>query len=1666
MLYFLCFMLFLNMCNSSYLTSNESNVTFINIPEDELISRNIYPRVGFGCVAESHNTNELYYVTSTQTLDTRYHYNKQHLCEYSKKYVEILKFNINENKFTDKLLIGQQSSSYPFAQGSLGNDNIVSCGIDKSTNILYYIGNNKYDCESHYNYDSGLVRVNLNSFTFMDRTNFRTFPGIEKFSKYSHYDYKYIQIPTTSILVEDVLWVGFGGYYTGLWKLNIRTPTVQLLDQFQYIYEVEMKHIYDTGTTQKIEIYFSEIKKSFKNKDTDLIYFLQDTGYGDALLLEINTSLPLIRNNTKLITLDGLTRISDIEVDTFLKKIYIVAGGLTSEIYQFDYNFEKLPLNENCNIDFLKMPTEWGVITNIEVDINTGYIYAIISTRGMHNGVVKINAKDMEIEMDSHQIFEIEESNNHYNWKTYLSNLNISHISFSSGKLILAPNALNYNMKMAVVDLMGCSPGRGIKDDFCEICAKGKYSSSHGGFCKYCNQGYSTDRFQSVSCSKCEIGKYSSGNNTIYCDYCPKGYYSKTEGSGYCDFCLKGKYSTVEGSDTIEDCLECEAGKISDTGSEQCEFCEIGKWARKRISCRDCPKGRYSYSLGLVSSIECSQCPIGKYSDELGIINENDCKECVEGRIGLMEGAESNYSCIKCDRGKYKASEDICLECEPGKISGSAASECIECPEGKLSDLYGIECINCEPGKYNDLRGLTNEDVCKDCISGKYSNKSGATDVDTCKNCPPGKYNKGVGLVSIELCKNCPSGKYRDINNNPGKECNFCQDGKYSMEGSDECILCPTGKFSDNNLDNKYSYCVECPAGKYNEFQGQHLLKSCKTCLSGKWSMDIGSKSEKNCNDCPVGFYSETPGAISFETCIKCPEGTFNDYTGGDNLNNCRQCVTGRFSGEGTSNCSLCGVGKYSPNMGSNTCLDCPLGKYSNISGTILCKECPLNTEQNSDKTECSCSSGFFYDLVEDKCVECDALSFICPKGTLIETMILKADYWRASNKTTEVYKCKNKYACKGGIINKSTDSLCYPGHVGPICDVCDKGWAKNDGVCFECPENTTTTMSLTIIIPIICIFLIIFLIKTANPSTNKKEEVNGVVKIFMNYAQVFSLASSFQINWPSIVRYFFERAKEFSSPRVSFYSSDCTIGWTYYDKLLIYLIMPLFYIFVVTIIIFIVTALFCRNKKKIMKKMTSEKERELYKKTEPTFCTFFIAWEKTAIVVGTFLSWPTVVQKILEVMNCEKIGDKYYLVKDLSVECYTSKHNIYLLVSYIGLILYGIGIPLLGFKLLYNYRYRLFDLTDRYDGSTPLSFLFLGYREKRWYYEFIIMGKKAFLIIISVFLRTHPRYQIIAASLLVQISFFLHVFLRPYDTITNYGMICNKLESVSLLSLVTTLSTGLFFGTIESGYKLGTFEDVLIILVLLCNGIIASYFFYYFVSLTIKSIKSHLRDYLKIYYEKDKKLFCCKCISNEKQQRLKKWAMEIEFENYGVDIKNSAERDIFTNYFNEKKSKLDILNEKIDKIPQRRLSVRMDQIRSKIEIMEKERCWQTVLNNRLYKELQQMIQRDNIDVTDEEYKELKRVVNTHMNYGIEYNKKMNNLFATRLQSMIVKSESSSSSNNSPKSLPDSNIAVRGCENSECNTDLSDESVIEIITEDNIKFLIEEKPDREKVVII
>ena len=1588
--------------NSSYLSNTKLSVNYSDLPNSNFLNiENTNTPVSFGC-SVTDNNNNLYLISSTQQYSNKHSNNEEKRCTQSKKYVEVLKYNKEDMIFIDTILIGDNTPDFPNAVGDLGSDNVVSCGFDSSVNLIYYIVSNYYNCPSVYKLESSIVRINSNTFKFMDRTILRNIQNIPTFSDHTYYNYKYIYSPTTSEIIDgESLWLGFGSYSTGIWQLNITTTTIELINSFRKNYKtyLNMPGIQDNIETTK---YLTEIKKSFKNKN--MVYFVEDTGWGDAMVLAINTSLPLNDNNTMMHKMEGINYISVIKTNPKTNIFYVITGSLTSEMYQYDFNFNKIMLNENCNIDFLKFPPEWGVITGMEVDYKTGYLYPIISNRYENSGIAKINMKNMELDMNSHKLFRhkinIIQGDFEYSYFIYHFKYNISHIDLNIGKIFLvSSNGGGNDKKIINVELYGCSEGKGILNNTCENCQPGKFTNIIGSNCKFCITGYASSDIGSYSCKKCEMGKFSDGINTIICMNCPIGKYSEITGSSQCINCNSGKFSIISPSNSFKNCMDCQTGRISMVGASFCESCQMGEWAKNNKLCVKCSQGKYSDKMGIITDSSCKLCLIGFYNDETGLINLNQCKKCSDGEIGLINGATSNVTCGICDSGKFKTSVDKCENCLPGRVSKKKSMTCAICIRGKYSNTYQSDCIECPQGKFNDFDGADNELDCILCSKGRYSNTTNLVKSDDCQKCPVGKYNENYGSVSINSCSLCISGKFNEKRGN--NICIYCDTGFYSLMGRDKCEICPLGKYSLNEGLKKFTKCVNCPPGTYADFIGAIDKEKCIPCPKGSWNSKEGSMTRNDCILCLIGFYSGTEKAITKDVCILCQAGKYGKYKGQDSEEKCLFCEVGKYS-NGGHKCFDCNPGTFSSVMGAVICETCEEGKYSNTKSSIICKDCEINSESHIDKKICECKKGSY--RYNNECIICPD-EYICDKGVGIQNMTLKKNYWRQSKMNIKTYKCRNTIACGGGIIVNNTDNLCTDGHIGPLCDICDTGWAKDDGVCLKCPENIERTLSLTILIPIICVLIIVFLIKTANPSNNKKEEVNGVVKIFMNYAQVFSLASSFQINWPTLIRYLFERAKEFSSPRVSFYSSDCAIGWSYYDKLIVYFALPIGYILIITILILLLTCCFARQQKWKLSQIKSPEEKKKYKSIHPTYFQFFIAWEKTAIVVGTFLSWTTIVEKTLDVLNCEKIGNKYYLIKDMSVVCYTQKHYIFLIIAYIALGLYGVGIPFMGFRVLYKYRYRLFDMQDRYDGSTPLSFLFLGYREKRWYYEFIIMGKKAGLILLSVFLRNYPRYQIIGASLLVQISFFLHVFLRPYDTITSYGIICNKLESISLLSLVMTLSTGLFFGTVDSGYQLGLFENVLVLLLILSNGGVTLYFLIYFITLTWKTLKSHLRLYFQKKFEANEIPCFLKCCSSNRLENIKEWSFLELTDDYGISLKTDLEKHIFTNYFIEKQTKLSILNDKIDGIEMKAVSIKLDKIRSEIQVMEKHRCWQTIQNNRLYLNLKKnaMIYKSKLNEGD--VTKLEEVFNLYIQHGIDYNTKMNDLYMVELSGMLQESK-------------------------------------------------------------
>ena len=261
--------------------------------------------------------------------------------------------------------------------------------------------------------------------------------------------------------------------------------------------------------------------------------------------------------------------------------------------------------------------------------------------------------------------------------------------------------------------------------------------------------------------------------------------------------------------------------------------------------------------------------------------------------------------------------------------------------------------------------------------------------------------------------------------------------------------------------------------------------------------------------------------------------------------------------------------------------------------------------------------------------------------------------------------ECRSKEACIGGKIFNSSNELCREGQYGPLCDVCKKGYAKSGDLCAECPEQEKFKNGfVALLAPIILAVVLVFLIKNANPTGDSKDEISGVSKILMNYLQVFSLASNFDINWPSNLKNLYDVAEDVSSPKISFYSSDCSLGWTFFDKFIIYVSMPIIYM-LISVIVLSISACCYHRKRRFRRSTMPDLSKQDFSYKYPNSYSFFKGWMKTTAVVGLFLMYPSIIKNILTLISCVKIGDHHYLNSDLSIMCYTDKHITYSLVAY-----------------------------------------------------------------------------------------------------------------------------------------------------------------------------------------------------------------------------------------------------------------------------------------------------------------------------------------------------------------------------------------------------------------
>ncbi|KAL4435259.1 hypothetical protein ABPG74_017351 [Tetrahymena malaccensis] len=408
-----------------------------------------------------------------------------------------------------------------------------------------------------------------------------------------------------------------------------------------------------------------------------------------------------------------------------------------------------------------------------------------------------------------------------------------------------------------------------------------------------------------------------------------------------------------------------------------------------------------------------------------------------------------------------------------------------------------------------------------------------------------------------------------------------------------------------------------------------------------------------------------------------------------------------------------CSIGEITiQQIDSIICQMCPEGKYSLDKNTTTCKQCP------------------------DSAVECYG-----------STINLANGYWRENNLTDLIIYCnKNPQFCQA----ESPDSrfICIPGHIGPLCQSCDQYgqiWGKrysqvfSSEECYDCSDNAALIFfenALTLLAVFLYIFIILIKIlykmqqKLIGYFLNQSEilflgstlrqsdKPQIISKLLTDHLQMLSLLNTFQIDLPN---YFKIPVQLFgNSLSITSKSFNCILSqyqitkplWFY--QALISLLLP-----ALIVLFYILLGLL----------------QMIIKKDSNTF-----KYLRTALIFTYLYFFPMVVNLLSRSINCLKIGDQQYLDLDNTIICMDQKyHKPYIIYFSLPLlIIWTLIIPLLLFYIVRNGKMQKWSIFK----EIKYSFVFAGYKDQYYYWEFGKLFYKSLLILICILLQQNQQLK------------------------------------------------------------------------------------------------------------------------------------------------------------------------------------------------------------------------------------------------------------------------------------------------------------------------------------
>eukprot|EP00760_Papus_ankaliazontas_P018596 PhM_4_TR17551/c1_g1_i1/m.72348 len=490
-----------------------------------------------------------------------------------------------------------------------------------------------------------------------------------------------------------------------------------------------------------------------------------------------------------------------------------------------------------------------------------------------------------------------------------------------------------------------------------------------------------------------------------------------------------------------------------------------------------------------------------------------------------------------------------------------------------------------------------------------------------------------------------------------------------------------------------------------------------------------------------------------------------------------------------------------------------------------------------------NCEDGMYGHPDTPKCRMCPE-SAICDGTANIEVM---DNFWRAAPDAYTLYSCAAPHSA-----NSCLNGTCLAGYVGPRCSTCDDGYGRMSNRCTQCGKRSVDFVVLFFLA--LGVFLVIMFLVATNLSAGRKDPAPILLKMMLNHLQVVGQLEKSSIKIPAVVRELFTVTQQISSASgvTTVGAVDCALRLNFTDRFYLSMTLPWLFLGVIFVLCcFIgtkeIAGHYEKKRRKVQDEIDHQAQQQRFmtllgpafaeqkdherrmtlhrtdppeRKLEPRYYAVLRSLTVRVFVLSAvtifFLMYPDLLKSATQMLRCENLdfgekkGTKQVLMAHRTIFCGEPEQDHLAYAGTVFAFSYGAGVPIMTALLV-----LLFTFVSTWEiAFSMFSFMTSGYRTRTWYWECVIMIRKAAVVCITVF-STHAKLQIYMCMWTMGLFLAVSRAAQPFE-----ARFLNILELVSLSGITLTLNLLLLFEFLSDD-ELAADYLVLTIILVVINAVV-----------------------------------------------------------------------------------------------------------------------------------------------------------------------------------------------------------------------------------------------------